>query len=606
MGFEDIAICSMCQMTLNSQEEVLEHKCIDIKEEKIDFEDLICDEKDKCDLSKNDSDYSPTLKKSKKTSAKKSKVKEVESNEKLKDYLKKRERSPKNDGFEGQLKVATKKLQVYSSNIELSEQFIVLILKQVDELCENISNGDPDIKRSSEINENLVNAVNSYRNIHNFGKELFDKIECHDDIMIESENKHDPKDIFQDSNVKEPKVPEKCPICNASFSSQMSKRTANKHINKCEIESTIDPLIKDPLEDVFPDSKVPGEKVKEPKEPEENRKMGKRNKTTNEEDIKKIDAQRSKLKQEVKFGRPTKNADKFELVKNQCGRHKLSEMAFLLDIPISSLSQKLKVEGIKFTKELVGFVPRCKLCDMKESNEIIKKDQLLQYLKFNSDTDQFECCFCNYSVSVRSQMYTHIRKMHRKEVITKTTEPQNNQDCHGSLCKKLYGSIHTKLWCQKCSKELPEFRKKQKKEPELCPDCGKSVPNLTNHQRLEHSNKKSVCDICSREYKNSDHLYDHKRAVHEKVPCTECGKLIGLKLMKRHINLAHTPNDQKKFRCDTCGKGFVNNRCLLDHINTHTGAKPYLCKYCSMGFASGGTHLMHEKNHIGRGRVYKK
>ena len=40
----------------DSQEEVLEHTFI--KEEKIDSEDLICDEKDGCDLSQNDSDYS--------------------------------------------------------------------------------------------------------------------------------------------------------------------------------------------------------------------------------------------------------------------------------------------------------------------------------------------------------------------------------------------------------------------------------------------------------------------------------------------------------------------------------------------------------------------
>jgi len=49
------------------------------------------------------------------------------------------------------------------SFLELSEEFIFTILRQVDDLCENIQNGDPDLKRTLEVNQNLNNAVGCYR-----------------------------------------------------------------------------------------------------------------------------------------------------------------------------------------------------------------------------------------------------------------------------------------------------------------------------------------------------------------------------------------------------------------------------------------------------------
>ena len=48
-------------------------------------------------------------------------------------------------------------------NLELSEEFISLILQQVDDLCENIKHGDPDIQRTLEVNKSLNDAVSCYR-----------------------------------------------------------------------------------------------------------------------------------------------------------------------------------------------------------------------------------------------------------------------------------------------------------------------------------------------------------------------------------------------------------------------------------------------------------
>ena len=102
-------------------------------------------------------------------------------------------------------------------------------------------------------------------------------------------------------------------------------------------------------------------------------------------------------------------------------------------------------------------------------------------------------------------------------------------------------------------------------------------------------------------------LYKHIKREHEKKPCIYCGKLIGAGVnMKRHIDSQHTSNEDKKYKCDICSKGFSLPYHLKDHKNIHTGEKPYKCKFCSSCFASKGTHKMHEKGHLGHRRNYAK
>ena len=46
--------------------------------------------------------------------------------------------------------------------------------------------------------------------------------------------------------------------------------------------------------------------------------------------------------------------------------------------------------------------------------------------------------------------------------------------------------------------------------------------------------------------------------------------------MKRLIQQAHTANEEKKFRCEICGKRFLANNMLQNHIDTHTGEKTHV------------------------------
>ena len=56
------------------------------------------------------------------------------------------------------------KLETHNCDQDLSEEFLSTIIQYVDDLCNIITNGDPNLERTTEVNQNLNEAVNCYRN----------------------------------------------------------------------------------------------------------------------------------------------------------------------------------------------------------------------------------------------------------------------------------------------------------------------------------------------------------------------------------------------------------------------------------------------------------
>ena len=76
--------------------------------------------------------------------------------------------------------------------------------------------------------------------------------------------------------------------------------------------------------------------------------------------------------------------------------------------------------------------------------------------------------------------------------------------------------------------------------------------------------------------------------------------------MHRHVQTNHVSDNEKKYKCEVCGKGFYQRQAFQDHMNIHTGEKPYKCRFCSSCFASKGNHAMHQRGHLGHRRNYSK
>ena len=146
-----------------------------------------------------------------------------------------------------------------------------------------------------------------------------------------------------------------------------------------------------------------------------------------------------------------------------------------------------------------------------------------------------------------------------------------------------------------------EKQPKTKYLEKSCIDCGKKVQNLKKHYDVVHDNKSKKCLHCNKEFKNEYLMNSHVENVHEKIPCSDCGRQIGLKQMSRHMK-AH----EKRFLCNLCGKSFGTKQILSDHTNIHNGKKPYICKFCPDSFASFGTMRMHERSHEGHRRKNSK
>ena len=448
-------------------------------------------------------------------------------------------------------------------DLDLSEEFLETILKQVDELCDNIKNSDYDIDRALRVNQKLTSAVNCYRNILELRKEIIDETDVQE---FENHDTEETQEIIAETEIQE------------------FENNDSKEIQEVVAESKVQELVNHDTKEIL--------------------------------QLYHCDDQNENINQ------PIKTDEMIKFVKNQCGNHTVVSMAKVLNVPSSLLAQwvignKISILESADKKKITNKQNNCHFCE-----DDISDSQIFFYLKFDNELDMFQCSICNERKIKRFNMIRHIKENHISEMISNSNSSTNFSkiiDCGNLSCKKVYGSIKQgkKFWCEQCTaifkvssaskkRKSNKRQKKRIKIKELCPECGKSVSDLKNHLNVVHYVEKQTCSQCDKVLNSLIALKSHIKEIHEKVPCTECGKLYGSSTMTRHIHSAHTPNNQKKFKCEICDKGFSESHRLKDHMNIHTGEKPYKCKYCTNCFASRGNQRMHERGHEGYRRNYSK
>jgi KRAB domain-containing zinc finger protein len=87
-------------------------------------------------------------------------------------------------------------------------------------------------------------------------------------------------------------------------------------------------------------------------------------------------------------------------------------------------------------------------------------------------------------------------------------------------------------------------------------------------------------------------------SVHEgrkDYKCETCGKTyVNSNQLKTHFSIKH---EGKRHVCDSCGKSFTESGSLNKHIKAvHEGRKDYKCKYCTKAFNTNTHVRQHEKS----------
>jgi len=176
--------------------------------------------------------------------------------------------------------------------------------------------------------------------------------------------------------------------------------------------------------------------------------------------------------------------------------------------------------------------------------------------------------------------------------------------------KKYKHSVEGQTICRTCNKSfLNEDFSNHKCSQIICNECGKILKSkicLEKHiQNIHRINEKShICNICGKGFTSKALLKIHFGSQHENkeppIPCPECGAKV--KNLRNHMRFVHTPDEERKFQCQQCGKGFDHMKNLDQHMmNKHLKLKPYNCRYgCEISYNDKSNRNHHERRQHGK------
>lgn len=120
-------------------------------------------------------------------------------------------------------------------------------------------------------------------------------------------------------------------------------------------------------------------------------------------------------------------------------------------------------------------------------------------------------------------------------------------------------------------------------------------PTFSKLMRI-HSEKKHICEFCSKSFNQSNHFKSHMSIHNEqKYTCAVCSKNFNRSNdLKLHIS-QHT--GEKKHVYSVCSNAFVRHYSLKMHIRTHTTDKPYCCEVCGRSFSANIALTFHKRDH---------
>ncbi|XP_023018467.1 uncharacterized protein [Leptinotarsa decemlineata] len=318
----------------------------------------------------------------------------------------------------------------------------------------------------------------------------------------------------------------------------------------------------------------------------------------------------------------------------QCGRkfvktHSLQEHSAICDgvnrhmkIEVEKEHQCLKCKRYYTTDKILRtHEKRCFIKDFEktdhqctECNAFFKHlSTLRKHLKHGcrrNSNDSMFCKICDEPFKSQQKMNEHMREDHKKsssfcDICRENFDTNEDYEFHKRNKHAKERFLKKRIFiCEICNDtfnlvkdiidhyiNIHSMEEKQVK-PYCCDICSKrfrSSTNLMNHKLYHDRNRTNICSICGKSFITKNDLLSHEM-IHfnqRNYKCDKCEKAFKTSSnLRTHCLIVHSDPELWKFVCHVCGKRFPLKSNHDQHLRRHTGEKNFICTLCKKTFAS--------------------
>lgn len=207
-----------------------------------------------------------------------------------------------------------------------------------------------------------------------------------------------------------------------------------------------------------------------------------------------------------------------------------------------------------------------------------------------------KCEFCRKTFCRNSRLASHMLKKHgavwvKKKKLVPTPDNPRPHQC--DFCENSYAKRKDMLR-HRSSKHIGS----------KCPECSERYVKLKEHMLLAHNKPLQLqfqCYLCNQQYKSSQCLQSHLRAIHcvadQTFSCPLCAEILKGRVEYQRHRKRHKYERAKlsKRICAICGKAVLVSHFSKHEITHREGTLK--CSYCEKRFRTKASVRLHERTH---------
>ncbi|XP_074655718.1 uncharacterized protein LOC141909230 [Tubulanus polymorphus] len=140
---------------------------------------------------------------------------------------------------------------------------------------------------------------------------------------------------------------------------------------------------------------------------------------------------------------------------------------------------------------------------------------------------------------------------------------------------------------------FPTFRISKEYVCQYCGKVSRSDADRLKHERVHLGLRPYECDVCHRQFSQSNNLYRHKRNVHMDQSADHYQSTDHYYY---HLSDYQWPaSSGNPHNCRYCGKWIKNKSRRIVHERIHSGYKPFQCNMCNKSFNRSDNYYRHMK-----------